>query len=143
MEITQDNKSSLKTWIIKGAEHIAPEMAMKRVITTQRLGSKSEGRIRPIRVEFDSVMSRETACRNARELRHSERYRNMVYISRDKTREDRERDRVKYLAYKQQKAASGSGMVGTPVGTATGSGEAVEGERDLSHPQEASEWTQP
>ena len=67
----------------------------------------------------------------------------MVSISRDKTREDRERDRVKYLAYKQQKAASGSGMVGTPVGTATGSGEAVEGERGQSHPQEASERTQP
>ena len=71
-----------------------------RVVSTQRLGSKNEGRIRPIRVEFDSVMSRETACRNARELIHSERYRNMVSISRDKTREDRERDRVKYLAYK-------------------------------------------
>ena len=65
---------------------------IKRVVTTQRLGSKSEGRIRPIRVEFDSVMSRETACRNARELKNSIRYKNIASIARDKTREDRERD---------------------------------------------------
>ena len=89
-------------------------------MSTERLVVKSDGRIRPIRVEFDSVMARETACRNARELRDSVPYRNKISISRDKIREDRERDRAKYLAYKQQRAAAGSHTgSGTPETTGT------------------------
>ena len=123
---------------------------INRVVSYQRLGSKTDGCIRPIRVEFDSVMSRDTACRNARELRNSERYKNVASIARDKTREDRERDRAAYLASKHQRTLSGSGSVGAAAGTPTAvetdgiRGERpVEGERDQSHPQVAPERVQP
>ena len=117
-----------------------------RVITTQRLGSKSEGRIRPIRVEFDSAMSRETACRNARELKNSIRYKNVASIARDKTREDRERDKIIYLANKHQRSLSGPGSVGAPTGSGTPTAAeidnrhgSVDTERDQQHPQMASD----
>ena len=123
---------------------------INRVVSYQRLGSKTEGRIRPIRVEFDSVMSRDTACRNARELRNSERFKNVASIARDKTREDRERDRAAYLAYKHQRTLSGARPVGTAAGTPTTveaevieGDRPVEGERDQSHPQMIPQRTQP
>ena len=123
---------------------------INRVVSYQRLGSKTEGRIRPIRVEFDSVMSRDTACRNARELRNSERFKNVASIARDKTREDRERDRAAYLAYKRQRTLSGAGTVGPAASTPTTlEAEGIEGdrpverERDQSHPQVIPQRTQP
>ena len=119
---------------------------IRRVVTTQRLGSKSEGRIRPIRVEFDSVMSRDTACRNARELKNSIRYKNIASIARDKTREDRERDRMIYLANKHQRSLSGPGSVGAPAGSGTPMAAETDNRHgsvatghDQQHPQRVSE----
>ena len=123
---------------------------IKRVVTTQRLGSKSDGRIRPIRVEFDSVMSRDTACRNARELKNSTRYKNVASIARDKTREDREKDKAIYLANKHQRSLTGPGSIGAPSGSSTPTAaeienrrRAEENERDLPHPQVVPERVQP
>ena len=123
---------------------------INRVVSYQRLGSKTEGRIRPITVEFDSVMSRDTAFRNARELRNSKRFKKVASIARDKTREDRERDRAEYLAYKHQRTLAGAGSVGAAASTPTtveadgiGEGRPVEGERNQPHPQVTTQRTQP
>ena len=60
----------------------------REVLATERLGVKINGRIRPVRVEFRNAITRETACRNARELKHSIPYRNVISISRDKPGKD-------------------------------------------------------
>ena len=123
---------------------------IKRVVTTQRLGSKSDGRIRPIRVEFDSVMSRDTACRNARELKNSTRYKNVASIARDKTREDREKDKAIYLANKHQRSLTDPGAIGVPSGSGTPTAaesenrrRAVDNESNPPHPQVVVHRVQP
>ena len=82
-------------------EDMNQKQLIRQVISTQRIGGKTEGKTRPIRVEFKSVMDRETACRSARNLKYSDKFRNIASISRDRIREDRDRARVQYLANKR------------------------------------------
>ena len=100
-------------------EDMNQRQLLRQVIGTQRIGEKTEGKKRPIRVEFKSVMDRETACRNARNLKYSDKFRNIASISRDRIREDRERARDQYLANKRNRIANnGLGQSGnriTPV----------------------------
>ena len=81
-----------------------------------REGRKSEGKIRPIRVEFQSATDRETACRNVYQLKDSDRFRYTASISRDKIREDREQERAKYHEMKRRNnTINGPGQPGNQV----------------------------
>ena len=89
-----------------------------KVIGMQRLGNKVEGRKRPIRVEFQTAWDRETACRNARELKNSIRFKNIASICRDKIKIDRERDRAQYLERKRtQNTTNDTGHESRPINT--------------------------
>ena len=84
-------------------EDINQSELKQKLVNIQRLGWKTIGKIRPMRVEFQSATDRETACRNAHHLKDSDRYSKTASISRDKIREDRERDRAQYLENKRIK----------------------------------------
>ena len=68
-----------------------------------------------LRVEFRTVNDREDACRNAFRLKDSFRFRHMISLSRDKIREDRERDRAIYLAKKLARQTVETGGNSTPL----------------------------
>ena len=76
---------------------------INKIVSLQRIGGKTDEKIRPIRVEFQSAMDRETACRNAYQLKNSDRFRYTASIRRDKIREDRELERAQYLENKRRK----------------------------------------
>ena len=91
------------------------EYLNSRIANTQRLGARAEGRKRPIRVQFHTVQDRENACRNAYNLKDSHRFKHEISITRDKIREDRERDRDIYLAKKLARQTVDTGANATPL----------------------------
>ena len=91
------------------------EYLNSRIANTQRLGARAEGRKRPIRVQFHTVQDRENACRNAYNLKDSHRFKHEISITRDKIREDRERDRDIYLAKKLARQNTITGANATPL----------------------------
>ena len=64
-------------------EDINQSQLKHKIVNLQRLGEKTAAKKRPIRVEFMSAIDRETACRNAHHLKHSDRFRYNTSISRD------------------------------------------------------------
>ena len=135
-------------------DHMNQSQLKHKVVGIQRLGGKAEGKIRPIRVEFYSAYDRETACKSAHHLKNSNKFKNTVGISRDKIREDRERERSKYLEKRRRNneinataSASAQGTINEEQINAllseTRAVTSTADRGDTAHPREAETETSP
>ena len=82
---------------------------MSKVVEITRLGRKSEGKIRPVRVRFESVYYRDAAVMNGFRLKYRDDYFNKVKMCKDLIREDREKAKAEYERKKQLKLANANG----------------------------------
>ena len=72
-----------------------------KVVEITRLGRKSDGKIRPVRVRFESVFYRDAAVMNGFKLKYREDYFNKVKMCKDLIREDRDKAKAEYERKKQ------------------------------------------
>ena len=82
---------------------------MSKVVEITRLGRKSDGKIRPVRVKFESEYYRDVAVMNGFRLKYREDYFNKVKMCKDLIREDREKAKAEYEKKKQLKLAATNG----------------------------------
>ena len=82
---------------------------MSKVVEITRLGRKSEGKTRPVRVRFESVYYRDAAVMNGFRLKYRDDYFNKVKMCKDLIREDREKAKAEYERKKQLKLANANG----------------------------------
>ena len=82
---------------------------MSKVVEITRLGRKSDGKIRPVRVKFESEYYRDVAVMNGFRLKYREDYFNKVKMCKDLIREDREKAKAEYERKKQLKLAATNG----------------------------------
>ena len=76
------------------------------VVNVTRLGRKTDGKIRPIRVQFRGQLYRDEAIRCGFIIRYmnDDDYLKQAVLCKDLCREDRERSKRKYELKKQQRA---------------------------------------
>ena len=80
-----------------------------KVVEITRLGRKSIGKTRPVRVRFESVFYRDVAVMNGFRLKYMEDDFNKVKICKDLIREDREKAKLEYERKKQLKLLTANG----------------------------------
>ena len=81
------------------------------VVEMTRLGWKSEGKIRPLKVRFESQYHREVAVWNGFRIKYINDYEHLkkVKISRDLIRDDRDKAKIEYEKKKQAKLSTNNG----------------------------------
>ena len=81
------------------------------VVEMTRLGWKSEGKIRPLKVRFESQYHREVAVWNGFRIKYINDYEHLkkVKISRDLIRDDRDKAKIEYEKKKQAKLFTNNG----------------------------------
>ena len=112
--------------------YIGDDELANSVLDVTRHGGKTEGKVRPIRVQFRGQLYRDVAVRNGFQARYmnEEEYLKKAVICKDLCREDRERSKRKYEQKKQQRAREQDEAIRT------------EAERELATPPAQNEETQ-
>ena len=78
----------------------------QQVVEVTRLGRKSEGKIRPVRVRFTSQFYRDVAVTNGFVIKYMDGSLNKAKIIKDLIRDDREKAKMEYENRKQLRLAA-------------------------------------
>ena len=109
-----------------------------KVVEVTRLGRKSEGKIRPIRIRFENEYYREAAVMNSYKIKYHEGGLSKVKVCRDLIRDDREKAKVEYERKKQLKLAAannGNSPIARDLAQATPINESIASQADTGREQ--------